>query len=63
MAHSAALMAETDNQHCQDISITIGKRVWFPTEYLKIPPPLSHKLAARFVGLLLVLCAIGPVSF
>ena len=49
MAHSAALISKTASWHCWDIAITVGKYAWLSTEHLKIPPPLSRKLATYFV--------------
>ena len=63
MAHSAASMVETSNQNCRDIDITIGEFAWFSTKFFKIPPLLSCKPAAYFVGPFPVLYAIGHVSF
>ena len=63
MVCSAASMAETANQHCRDIAITVDKCAWMSTENLKMMPPLSFKLDSCIVGLFLVLSAIGPVPF
>ena len=63
MAQTANYMAQNANRHCCDVAIVIGGHAWLSTEHLKIPPPLSCKLAARYVGPFLVICAIGPVSF
>ena len=52
-------MAEIANRHYRDIAITVGKHTWLLIEYLKIPLPLSRKLASRFVGLFTIFCAIG----
>ena len=63
MARTADYMARNANRHRRDVAIVVGGHAWLSTEHLKIPPPLSHKLAARYVGPFLVICAIGPVSF
>ena len=63
MACLAALIAETAIWHHWAIAITFGKYAWLPTEHLKIPPPISHKLSACFVRLLPVLHAIIPAFF
>ena len=63
MAHLATSMANIANHHFWDIDITAGECAWLSTEHLKIPPPLSCKLADYFVGLFPVLYAIDPFSF
>ena len=62
MAQTANYMAQNANRHCCDVAIVIGGHAWLSTEHLKIPPPLSHKLAAWYVGPFPVVCTIGPVS-
>ena len=57
MDHSAASIAETA------IAITMGKYAWLSTKNLKMPLQISHQLAAKFVGPLLIICTVGPVSF
>ena len=60
MAHLAASMVDTVNHHCWDNAITMGEHSCLSTECLKIPLPLSHKLAACFIGLFTVLHTIDP---
>ena len=56
-------MARNANRHRRDVTIVVGGQAWLSIEHLKIPPPLSRKLAAQYVGPFPVVCAIGPVSF
>ena len=63
MARTADYMAQNANRHHRDIAIVVSGQAWLSTEHLRIPPPLSPKLAAWYVGPFLVVCAIGPVSF
>ena len=62
-AQSAVFIADTAKCHHRDIAITVGKCAWLSTEHLKIPPLLSHELAACFVGPFPLLCTMGPVFF
>ena len=63
MARTAEYMARNANRHRGDVAIVVSGHAWLSTEHLKIPPPLSCKLAAQYVGPFLVVHAIGPVSF
>ena len=63
MAHLVASISETVNWYHLNIATTVVEYAWLSFKHLKIPPPLSHKLAAHFAGLFPVLCAIGPFLF
>ena len=63
MAQTADYMAQNANGHSRDIAIVVGGQAWLSTEHLRIPPLLSRKLTARYVGPFPVVCTIGPVSF
>ena len=63
MAHSATSTAKTTKWYCWDIYFIVGNFFWLVAKRLKIPPPLSHKLAVYFVGLFPILHTIGPVFF
>ena len=63
MARTADYMARNANHYRRNVVIVVSGQGWLSTEHLRIPPPLSRKLAARYVGPFPVIRAIGPVSF
>ena len=60
---AAVMMANHANWHCRPANIVVGGYAWISTEHFKLPPGLSHKLAAKSVGPFRVVAAVGAVSF
>ena len=56
-------MAKHVNHRCRPADIVVGDYAWLSTEHLKIALGLSHKLAAKSVGLFWAVAAVGAVSF
>ena len=56
-------MAKHANHCRRPANIVIGGYAWLSTEYLKLAPGLSCKLAAKFLGPFQVVAAVGAVSF
>ena len=57
------MMAKHANRCCRPANIVVGGYAWLSTEYLKLAPGLSRKLAAKFVGPFHVIAAVGAMSF
>ena len=56
-------MAKHANRRRRPTDVVVGGYAWLLTEYVKLAPGLSHKLAAKFVGLFCVVAAVGAMSF
>ena len=63
ISRAAVTMAKHANQCRRPADIVVGGYAWLSTEYLKLAPKLSHKLAAKFVGPFWVIAAVGAMSF
>ena len=57
------MMAKHTNRHHRPADIVVGGYAWLSTEYLKLAPGLSRKLAAKFVVSFCVVAAVDAVSF
>ena len=57
------MMAKHANWRHRPADVVVGGYAWLSTEHLKLPPGLSRKLAAKFVGPFHVVAAVSAVSF
>lgn len=63
ISKTAEWMRQYANRKRRDVEISVGAHAWLSTDHLRLPPSLSRKLAAKFVGPYPVVAAIGPVAF
>ncbi len=55
--------ADYANRRRRHLEFTPGSQVLLSTSHLPLPPPLTRKLAARWLGPLTVLARIGAVAY
>ena len=60
---TAVTMAKHANWCCRPANVVVGGFAWLSSEHLKLAAGLLRKLAAKCVGPLRVVAAVGAVSF
>ena len=56
-------MIQQANKHRRHLTVEPGQKVWLASKNLSLPPGLSRKFAARFIGPFEVLARVGPVAY